>query len=105
MYLFSPFYLFFTQNGFDQKSFLEGDSEKGSRFGSAIANIGDINNDGFNGEPKVLPMSFLIIFVSLICFQGTKNVVRVLGDFWVIGFRVMENPLFKQNVPLYVTLC
>ena len=54
MYLFSHFYFyFFTQNGFDQKSSLEGDSEKGSRFGSSIANIGDINNDGFNGEPYI----------------------------------------------------
>ena len=41
--------LTFSQTGFDQTSVLEGDSQQGARFGSSIANIGDINKDGFQG--------------------------------------------------------
>jgi len=36
--------------GFDQQALvLDGDSQQGAQFGSSIANIGDINNDGYNG--------------------------------------------------------
>ena len=66
---------FIFQNGFDHKSFLEGDSQEGSRFGSSIANVGDINNDGFNGE-----VIFFFFFFFLVQKVLTKKEFKKLVE-------------------------
>ena len=36
--------------GFDKALIIDGDSEQKAQFGGSIVNIGDIDNDGYNGN-------------------------------------------------------
>ncbi|CAG7718242.1 unnamed protein product, partial [Allacma fusca] len=46
-----------------QQGVLQGDNKPDSQFGSAISSVGDLNQDGFNGEEK-FP---ILLFKDFVC--------------------------------------
>ncbi|XP_066932458.1 integrin alpha-V-like [Clytia hemisphaerica] len=63
--------------GFDQTSVLEGDNQQGARFGSSIANIGDINKDGFQDIAIGAPYGGVDGKGMVYIYNGGQNGLRV----------------------------
>ena len=63
---------------YEEKMTLSGDNRKGARFGSAIATVGDLNKDGFQGLWSFMNLGIFVIKLKFILILSTKILIRIL---------------------------